>query len=53
MSLGYYLTFNAGWGPAGMWVGMIAGLSVAAVLMLARFQRSSRRLIALQQADNF
>jgi len=50
MTLGYYLTFNQGWGPAGMWVGMIAGLSTAAVLMLARFQRSSRRLIALHRA---
>jgi MATE family multidrug resistance protein len=47
MTIGYYLTFNAAMGPAGMWIGMIAGLSVAAVLMLARFQRSSRRLIAL------
>jgi MATE family multidrug resistance protein len=46
MTLGYYLTFTAEMGPAGMWIGMIAGLSVAAVLMLARFQRSSRRLIA-------
>ena len=46
MTLGYYLTFNAGMGPAGMWIGMIAGLSVAAVLMLARFNRSSQRLIA-------
>jgi len=47
MTIGYYLTFNAAMGPAGMWIGMIAGLSVAAVLMLARFQRSSKRLIAL------
>jgi MATE family multidrug resistance protein len=47
MTIGYYLTFNAAMGPAGMWIGMIAGLSVAAVLMLARFQRSSQRLIAL------
>ncbi|MEE8496740.1 MAG: MATE family efflux transporter [Xanthomonadales bacterium] len=52
MSLGYYLTFNAGWGPAGMWIGMIAGLSTAAVLMLARFYHSSRRLIDLHQAIN-
>jgi len=52
MTLGYYLTFTAGWGPAGMWVGMIAGLSTAAVLMLARFQRSSRRLIALHRGNN-
>jgi len=52
MTLGYHLTFNVGWGPAGMWVGMIAGLSTAAALMLARFQRSSRRLIDLHQANN-
>ena len=51
MTLGYYLTFNAGMGPAGMWIGMIAGLSAAAVLMLARFQRSSKRLIQLYQAS--
>ena len=30
-----------GWGP-GMWTGLIAGLAVAAVLMAARFLRSSR-----------
>jgi MATE family multidrug resistance protein len=51
MTLGYYLTFNVGMGPAGMWIGMIAGLSIAAVLMLARFQRSSLRLIALHRAE--
>jgi multidrug resistance protein, MATE family len=38
-----------GWGPRGMWLGLIAGLLVAAVLMAARFLRSSRReaLVAL------
>jgi MATE family multidrug resistance protein len=46
MTLGYYLTFNAGMGPAGMWIGMIAGLSVAAILMLNRFNRISLRLMA-------
>jgi MATE family multidrug resistance protein len=46
MTLGYTLTFNAEMGPAGMWIGMIAGLSVAAVLMLNRFNRSSLRLMA-------
>jgi MATE family multidrug resistance protein len=44
MTLGYYLTFNFGMGPAGMWIGMIAGLTVAAILMVARFQRVSFRL---------
>ena len=42
MTLGYSLTFRYGMGPAGMWVGMIAGLTVAAGLMLRRFRRTSR-----------
>jgi MATE family multidrug resistance protein len=45
MALGYYLTFTVGMGPAGMWIGMIAGLSVAAFLMLGRFYRISKRLL--------
>ena len=45
MTLGYNLTFNQGMGPAGMWVGMIAGLTIAAGLMLLRFRHTSNRLI--------
>ena len=45
MTLGYYLTFDRGMGPAGMWIGMIAGLSVGAAFLLARFLRSSARLV--------
>ena len=44
---GYWLTFEAEWGPAGMWVGMIAGLTTAAVLLTIRFIRSSSRLVRL------
>jgi Na+-driven multidrug efflux pump len=32
-------------GPAGMWIGMIAGLSVAAVLLLRRFNHTSKRFL--------
>jgi MATE family multidrug resistance protein len=46
MTLGYSLTFRYGMGPAGMWVGMIAGLTVAAGLMLRRFRRTARRYLA-------
>ena len=46
MTLGYTLTFNRGMGPAGMWIGMIAGLTVAAALMLRRFHHTSNRFIA-------
>lgn len=47
MTLGYYMTFNMGLGPAGMWVGMIAGLSAGALLMSTRFLRISARLVRL------
>lgn len=45
MTLGYHLTFARAMGPAGMWIGMIAGLSVAAILMLGRFNHTSRRFV--------
>lgn len=45
MTLAYYLTFTKEMGPAGMWIGMIAGLSVAAVLLGVRFWRSSNSLV--------
>jgi MATE family multidrug resistance protein len=45
MTLGYNLTFGQGMGPAGMWVGMIAGLTVAAGLMLLRFNHTSKKFI--------
>jgi multidrug resistance protein, MATE family len=41
MPLGAGLGLWLGWGPRGMWLGLIAGLCVAAVLMAARFWRSS------------
>lgn len=45
LSVGYYLTFTKQMGPAGMWVGMIAGLSFAAVLLTGRFLIKSGQLI--------
>ncbi|RFF30988.1 MATE family efflux transporter [Wenzhouxiangella sediminis] len=39
MTLGWWLTFRQDWGPAGMWCGIIAGLTVAALLLGARFLR--------------
>ena len=50
MTLGVGLGLGLGWGPQGMWLGLILGLTAAAVLMGARFQRSSRRLLAAQGA---
>ena len=45
LSVGYYLTFNREMGPAGMWIGMIVGLSFGAVLLLSRFLFKSSQLI--------
>ena len=45
LSAGYYLTFNQEMGPAGMWIGMIIGLSFGAVLLGGRFLFMSRKLI--------
>lgn len=45
LSLGYWLTFGRGLGPAGMWWGMIAGLSVGATLLSARFLWRSRKAV--------
>jgi MATE family multidrug resistance protein len=42
MPLGAGLGLGLGWGPQGMWIGLIAGLSVAALLPGLRFLRSSQ-----------
>lgn len=42
MPLGAGLGLALGWGPRGMWTGLIAGLSVAALLLGVRFLRASR-----------
>lgn len=44
MPLGATLGLHFGWGPQGMWLGLIGGLTVAALLLGARFLRSSARL---------
>ncbi len=44
LPLGWLLTSVRGWGAAGMWVGLIAGLTAAALLLLLRFRAVSRRL---------
>ncbi len=45
LTSGYYLAFNMNLGPAGMWIGMIFGLTVAALLLTGRFLNTSRRHI--------
>lgn len=42
MSCGWWLAFERGLGARGLWLGLIAGLSVAAVLLFTRFVRLAR-----------
>jgi MATE family multidrug resistance protein len=44
MPVGAGLGLWLGWGPRGMWLGLTAGLSVAALLLARRFLRSSARI---------
>jgi MATE family multidrug resistance protein len=43
MPVGYSLAFQAGFGARGMWMGLIAGLTVAAALLFLRFARRTAR----------
>ena len=38
LPFGYWLCFQRGLGPQGLWIGIIGGLSVAGVLLAARFR---------------
>lgn len=39
MPVAYGLAFGVGMGPAGLWLGLVAGLTVAALLLIRRFWR--------------
>ena len=47
MPVGWWLAFPIGYGARGMWMGLIAGLSMAAVLLSLRFWRLARSPVAL------
>jgi len=38
MPVGWYLTYPAGLAATGMWIGLIAGLATAAILLFTRFE---------------
>jgi MATE family multidrug resistance protein len=42
MPVGWWLAFPRAMGAQGMWIGLIAGLGVAALLLALRFRRLSR-----------
>ena len=51
MPIGAGLGIGLGWGAPGMWVGLIAGLSFAAVLLALRLWRTVKRLDARMLAE--
>ncbi|MEO8353650.1 MAG: MATE family efflux transporter [Chthoniobacteraceae bacterium] len=42
----YFLAFRAGWGPVGIWSGLVGGLGAAALLLVTRFVSRARLLSA-------
>ncbi|MGH8171804.1 MAG: MATE family efflux transporter [Rhodanobacteraceae bacterium] len=50
MPVGWWLAFPGGYGARGMWMGLIAGLSMAAVLLTTRFWRLAREPSVLARA---
>jgi MATE family multidrug resistance protein len=46
MPVGWWLAFPRGMAAQGMWIGLIAGLGVAALLLTLRFRRLSRLAVA-------
>jgi MATE family multidrug resistance protein len=45
LPIGYVLAFVVGWGPHGIWIGLLIGLTVAAILLSIRFHYVSNRII--------
>ena len=45
LPIGYFCAFVLGWGPGGLWVGYIFGITMAAVLLITRFRWLYRKLL--------
>ena len=50
LPVGYALCFHAGWGVAGLWIGLSIGLTFVAVVLTVAWHRKSRRLEAAARA---
>lgn len=49
LPIGYLCAFVLGFGPGGLWAGFIFGLSIAAVLLITRFRKQYKKLVAEQE----
>lgn len=52
LPVGVWLAFGHGQGAPGLWIGLIAGLSMAAVLLTRRFWRLARRVLPGLEHDS-
>lgn len=50
LPLGAWLAFGAGWGPRGVWVGLVVSLGVVAVLLTLRVAHIARRRVRRLEA---
>lgn len=51
LPIGYWLTFYKGWGPQGIWIGLLIGLTLSALATVWRFDRLSLKLQQQQNKD--
>ena len=45
LPMAYFLGFKVGWGAEGIWIGLLVGLTVAALFLYIRFNRESVRML--------
>jgi MATE family multidrug resistance protein len=50
LPVGYALCFWAGWGVAGLWIGLSVGLTFVAIVLTLAWHRRARALLALEPA---
>jgi MATE family multidrug resistance protein len=48
LPLGYVLAFELGWAEKGVWIGLLIGLTITAVMLFYRFHKLSKRKISQQ-----
>ncbi|PKA82174.1 MATE family multidrug resistance protein [Ulvibacter sp. MAR_2010_11] len=50
--ISYYLSMHSDYGSSGIWIGLLAGLTVSAVFLFIRFNYLSKRLILTESNTN-
>jgi MATE family multidrug resistance protein len=48
LPLGYVMAFEFGWGEKGVWIGLLTGLTITAVMLFYRFHQLSKKKINQQ-----